>query len=134
MDIAYKIKNSIKQKVFFQDSALMLLGNGLGNGLMLVAGIIVARILGNDLYGQYGLVKTTMFYIASLSTFGLAFSITKYVSTCVSNASTMLKSQCQYLSPAILAKPMLKNQYGQYLLKVIDEMKEEINSRTFAGF
>ncbi len=29
-----------------------------------------------------------------------------------------------------LSKPMLKNQYGQYLLKVIDEMKEEINSRT----
>ena len=26
-----------------------------------------------------------------------------------------------------LAKPMLKNQYGQYLLKVIDEMKEEIS-------
>jgi glucose-1-phosphate thymidylyltransferase len=31
-----------------------------------------------------------------------------------------------------MAKPMLKNQYGQYLLKVIDEMKEEINSRTLA--
>ena len=30
-----------------------------------------------------------------------------------------------------LAQPMLKNQYGQYLLKVIDEMKEEINSETF---
>lgn len=29
-----------------------------------------------------------------------------------------------------IAKPMLKNQYGQYLLKVIDEMKEEVNSRT----
>ena len=29
-----------------------------------------------------------------------------------------------------LAKPMLKNQYGQYLLKVIDEMKNEINSET----
>ena len=29
-----------------------------------------------------------------------------------------------------IAKPMLKNQYGQYLLKVIVEMKEEINSRT----
>ena len=29
-----------------------------------------------------------------------------------------------------LAKPMLKNQYGKYLLKVIDEMKEEINSNT----
>ena len=30
----------------------------------------------------------------------------------------------------VLAKPMLKNQYGQYLLKVIDEMKEDINSNT----
>ena len=29
-----------------------------------------------------------------------------------------------------LAKPMLKNQYGQYLLKVIDELKEEITSDT----
>ena len=30
-----------------------------------------------------------------------------------------------------LAKPMLKNQYGQYLLKVIEEMKEEVTSDTF---
>lgn len=29
-----------------------------------------------------------------------------------------------------LAKPMQKNQYGQYLLKVIDEMKDDINSTT----
>ena len=31
-----------------------------------------------------------------------------------------------------LAQPMLKNQYGQYLLKVIDEMKEDVNSGTLA--
>ena len=30
-----------------------------------------------------------------------------------------------------IAQPMLKNQYGQYLLKVIDEMKEEITSLSF---
>jgi len=30
-----------------------------------------------------------------------------------------------------LAKPMLKNQYGQYLLKVIDEMKEDVTSLSF---
>ena len=29
------------------------------------------------------------------------------------------------------AQPMLKNQYGQYLLQVIDEMKERINADTF---
>ena len=32
-----------------------------------------------------------------------------------------------------LAKPMLKNQYGQYLLKVIDEMKEDITSITLSS-
>ena len=30
-----------------------------------------------------------------------------------------------------IAKPMLKNQYGQYLLKVIDEKKQELDSDTF---
>lgn len=30
-----------------------------------------------------------------------------------------------------MAQPMLKNQYGQYLLKVIDEMREETNSDFF---
>ena len=30
-----------------------------------------------------------------------------------------------------IAKPMLKNQYGQYLMKVIDEMKEEVTSLSF---
>lgn len=29
-----------------------------------------------------------------------------------------------------IAQPMLKNQYGQYLLKVIDEMKEDVTSLT----
>ena len=32
-----------------------------------------------------------------------------------------------------LAKPMIKNQYGQYLLKVIEEMKEEVNSENILG-
>ena len=30
-----------------------------------------------------------------------------------------------------IAQPMIKNQYGQYLLRVIDEMKEEITSLSF---
>ena len=30
-----------------------------------------------------------------------------------------------------LAKPMLKNQYGQYLLRVIDELREDVSSDTF---
>ena len=30
-----------------------------------------------------------------------------------------------------IAKPMLKNQYGQYLMRVIDEMKGQVTSETF---
>ena len=30
-----------------------------------------------------------------------------------------------------LAKPMLKNQYGQYLLRVIEEKKESVDSDSF---
>ena len=30
-----------------------------------------------------------------------------------------------------IAQPMLKNQYGQYLLRVIEEKKAEIDSDTF---
>lgn len=32
----------------------------------------------------------------------------------------------------IYDKPMIKNQYGQYLLQVIDEKKKEIDSDTLA--
>ena len=32
-----------------------------------------------------------------------------------------------------LAQPMIKNQYGQYLLKVINEMKQEVNSTNILG-
>ena len=30
-----------------------------------------------------------------------------------------------------LAKPMIKNQYGQYLLQVIEKKKNELDSDTF---
>ena len=32
-----------------------------------------------------------------------------------------------------LAQPMIKNQYGQYLLKVIDELKRDVNSTNILG-
>ena len=43
--------------------------------------------------------------------------------------SPITKCVSKQLVP-IYDKPMIKNQYGQYLLLVIREMKEEINSDT----
>ncbi len=61
------------------DSIWAIFGNGLGNALMLLAGIVIARLLGKDLYGEYGIIKTTMFYIASFTTLGLGTTTTKYI-------------------------------------------------------
>lgn len=74
-----KIRVTLLNSKLFRDSFWAVFGNGIGNALMLLAGILIARFLGKDLYGEYGVVKTTMFYIASFATFGLGFTSTKYI-------------------------------------------------------
>lgn len=71
--------SNLKQSRLFKDSFWAVFGNGTGYGLLLIAGILVARFLGKDLYGEYGLIKTTMFHIAAFSTFGLGYTSTKFV-------------------------------------------------------
>lgn len=76
----------------FKDSFWAVFANGIGYGLLLLAGIIIARFLGKDLYGEYGLVKTTMFQIAAFSTFGLGYTSTKFVAQYKNEDSTQLRS------------------------------------------
>lgn len=87
-----ELKNCLLKSKLFKDSFWAVFGNGLGNCLLLVAGIIIARFLGKDLYGEYGMVKTTMFHIASFSTLGLGFTSTKYIADAVANAPGNLRS------------------------------------------
>lgn len=74
---------SIKEKVltsrFLKDSFWSVFGSGMGYGLMLLAGIVIARFLGKDLYGEYGFVKTTMFQFAAFATLGLGYTSTKFI-------------------------------------------------------
>ena len=83
---------SIKNNKFFKDSFWAVFGNGLGNGFLLLAGIIIARLLGKDLYGEYGVVKTTMFYIASFATLGLGVTSTKYIASLLSSKPFHVKN------------------------------------------
>ncbi len=76
----------------FKDSFWAVFGNGLGNALLLLAGIIIARFLGKDLYGEYGLVKTTMFHVAAFATFGLGFTSTKFIAEYVRKDESSLRS------------------------------------------
>ena len=77
------IFGSIIQKLsnspFLKDSSWALIGSVLGKGLSLLAGIAVARYLGKDVYGEYGIIKNTLFQIAVFSTLGLGYTGTRFV-------------------------------------------------------
>ena len=51
----------------------------------MVVGFIIARLLGVEAFGEYGMVKSTLFYIAVFSTFGLGSTSTRYMALCQQN-------------------------------------------------
>lgn len=75
MDFIEKIKKSS----FVKDSFWAVFGNGVGYLLLLISGILIARDLGSDLYGEYGIVKSTMFMAALFATFGLGDTSTRFI-------------------------------------------------------
>lgn len=62
-----------------RDSFWAVAGNALGKGLSLLGGIIVARWLGSEVYGEYGVIKSNIMMIAMFSTLGMGYSSTKFV-------------------------------------------------------
>lgn len=73
------IKQRFLSNQLLKDSFWAVWGNSLGYAFFLLSGIIIARFLGKDLYGEYGLVKTTMFQLAAFSTLGLGYTSTKFI-------------------------------------------------------
>ena len=83
--------DKLKNSSLARDSLWAVFGNGFGTFLLLVGGIIIARLLGKDLYGEYGVVKTTMFYIAGFATFGLGYTSTKFVAEYLNSKKDQVK-------------------------------------------
>lgn len=71
--------NRLKQNKLFKDSFWSLAGNIVGKGAALLAGILVARFLGKEVYGEYGIIRNTVLTIGVFSTFGLGYTATKYI-------------------------------------------------------
>jgi len=71
--------DSLKKSKLLIDSFWSVLGNAIGYGFLFIAGVIVARILGKSLYGEYGMLKSIFTSIGMFSTFGLSYTGTKYV-------------------------------------------------------
>ena len=79
MDIIKEIKNKALNSRLTIDSFWALFGNISAKGLALIAGILVARFLGSEVYGEFGLIKTTLMSLALFSTLGLGFTSTKFI-------------------------------------------------------
>lgn len=92
MSIIANAISRLKHSQLFSDSLWALLGSAIGKGLALLAGIVVARLLGSEAYGEYGLMRNTLTYIAIVSTFGLGYSATKYVAEYVTKYPTQTKA------------------------------------------
>ena len=65
-----------------QDSSWAVIGSAVSKCAAMVVGIIIARLLGVEAFGEYGMVKSTLFYIAVFSTFGLGSTSTRYMAQC----------------------------------------------------
>lgn len=74
------VYNRLKSSKLFSDSFWSIIGSVVGKGLSVIAGIYVARLLGKEVYGEYGIIRNTLIYIEIFSTFGLGYTSTKYIS------------------------------------------------------
>lgn len=83
--------DKLKNSPLFKDSFWALLGSVLGKGLSLLAGIVVARFLGRDVYGEYGLIKSTLLYLSVFSTLGLGYTGTRYIAKLYENNQDEIK-------------------------------------------
>jgi O-antigen/teichoic acid export membrane protein len=71
--------HKLKENSLFRDSSWSVFGNALGYGFFLIAGVVIARFLGKDIYGEYGMIKAMFLNVAIFSTFGLGYTATKFI-------------------------------------------------------
>ena len=72
MNISGKIKGILSSdlnKRIFQHSFWILLGNVVSKFILLIATILMARYLGKDEYGQFGIIKSTILMFAMFAAF-----------------------------------------------------------------
>lgn len=96
--IFLKSKNSI-----LKNSLFVIIGNGIDGFLMLVAGILFARLLGKEMYGEYNLLRNTLADIAIFTTFGIGSTCTKFISRNNSNKQNVAISLSSYFITSCLS-------------------------------
>lgn len=88
----YFTLEKLKNNQLFKDSTWAVFGNGVGYFFVLLSGIVIARIIGKDLYGEYGVVKNAMLYVGALASFGTGLTSTKYIAESISKSKGITKT------------------------------------------
>ncbi|WP_299708105.1 oligosaccharide flippase family protein [uncultured Pontibacter sp.] len=113
-----QLSDKISKNTFLQDSIWALGGNVIAKIMSLLGAIIVARILGKELYGQYGAVQHTLINLAVLSTVGLGYTATKFIA---SNKESNLE-RISKISSYILRITFLISTFTATLLIIFSEV------------
>lgn len=79
-NLILRIKNSDVGSRIASGAFWSFTGTAIGKFIVLVAGIICARILGKDAYGQFGMVRSTINMFVVFGSAGLGLTATKYIS------------------------------------------------------
>ena len=79
-----KLSNILKRNSglkirFFNAAVWSIIGGLFSRGLSILTFIIVARILGDNLYGQLGIIRSTTNMFIVFASFGLGVTATKYI-------------------------------------------------------
>ncbi len=74
-----EVLSRLRSSALFRDSFWAVVGNVIEKGLSLISGIIVARLLTKEIYGEYGILKDSLLMIGTFSSFGLAYTATKFI-------------------------------------------------------
>ncbi|MGV0939092.1 oligosaccharide flippase family protein [Empedobacter sp. ULE_I140] len=73
------LSSDINKKIF-NHGIWILLGNVISKFVLLIATIIMARYLGKDEYGQFGIIKSTILMFTMFAGLELGMTATKYIS------------------------------------------------------
>ena len=75
-----KINSSDIAKRMASGAIWTFTGTALAKLIVLIAGVLCARILGKELYGEFGMVRSTINMFVALGTAGMGMTATKYIS------------------------------------------------------
>ena len=73
------IYSRLRDSRLFKDGFWALTGSVFGRGLSLISSIAIARFMGSEAYGEYGMIKESLLMIAIFSSFGLGYTATKFI-------------------------------------------------------